>query len=139
MYSKLFLDTNILVDIAAPNRPQHKEAAEMLSLGVRAGCEFVASLSSIKDAYFILERHYAPNEAAARRAARLLWSNMTMVELTTEIVGSAFESDEPDFEDAIVRISAEQAGCDAIVSRDAKAFTSSDLPRVEPKDIAFDR
>lgn len=135
MYNRLFLDTNILVDIAAPNRPQHREASIMLASGVRKGQEFYASIFSIKDAYFILERHYAPDESTARQAARKLWSNLSIIELTSQIVERAFDSDEPDFEDAIIRVSVEQACCDAIVSRDATAFARGSVPRVEPKDL----
>ena len=58
-----------------------------------------------------------------------------MVDLTSEIAEQAFRSEEPDFEDGIIRASAEAAGCDVIVSRDIKAFATCQIPRLEPRDL----
>ena len=133
MPSKLFLDTNALLDIAIPARPQHAEAVSMLRIGEEA--DFYASVGSLKDAYFIMRRTYVRDEALCRSIVRQMSLDFVMVDLTSEIAENAFASDEPDFEDGIIRASAEAAGCDAIVSRDAEAFASCGIPRLEPRDL----
>ena len=135
MTSKLFLDTNALLDIAIPVRPQHAEAVNMLEVGERGDMDFYASVGSLKDAYFIMRRTYVRDESLCRKIVREMSLDFVMVDLTSEIAERAFASDEPDFEDGIIRASAEAAGCDAIVSRDAEAFASCGIPRLEARDL----
>ena len=135
MPSRLFLDTNALLDIAIPSRPQHGEAAAMLKTGDEKGWDFYASVGSLKDAYFIMRRTYVKDEAICREIIHEMSLDFLMVDLTSEIAEQAFRSEEPDFEDGIIRASAEAAGCDVIVSRDIKAFATCQIPRLEPRDL----
>ncbi len=47
----------------------------------------------------------------------------------------ALESEEPDFEDALIRITAEQERVDVIVSRDKSAFVGSSIPRMSAGEV----
>ena len=49
-----------------------------------------------------------------------------------ETLETALASNEPDFEDGMIRAAAEQASANFILSRDAKAFANSTVPRIEP-------
>ena len=59
----------------------------------------------------------------------LLRRAFEVTELTLEILDAALASDEPDFEDGLVRATAEALGVDVIVSRDARAFVGSSIRR----------
>lgn len=84
--------------------------------------------SSLKDFYLVYERHYG-SELEARRQVRLLRTLATLVDLTGDVVDRALTSDEPDFEDGLVRAAAVGIGADLIVSRDAAAFVGSSVAR----------
>ena len=56
-----------------------------------------------------------------------------MVDLNSTIIDDAIDSDEPDFEDALVRCAAEILQVDAIISYDEDAFESSDIAKLTAK------
>lgn len=126
---KLLLDTNVLLDIAIPSRPEHKSAGQLVRLARESDCEVAVLASSLKDVYYIFERRYG-SEANARKAVRLLRRMALLYALDSDVVDMAFASDEPDFEDGLVRAAAERNHVDAIISRDAAAFSGSCIPRL---------
>ena len=127
----LLLDTNVIIDALAPGRPEGAAARSLIAEALgRDDVELAVLASSLKDFYFIYERHYG-SEPEARRQVRLLRTLATLVDLTGGVVDRALGSDEPDFEDGLVRAAAEGIGADLIVSRDAAAFAGSPVSRTD--------
>ena len=60
---------------------------------------------------------------------------MTVLPVDAECCGDAVASNEPDFEDAIIRAAAEQAHAEFIVSKDMAAFANSRVRRIVPADV----
>lgn len=129
--ARILFDTNAVIDLVSSNRPQHDAAAELLRRATSAGDSVMVFASSLKDAYYVLCRHYA-DEATARELVYRVRCALDVVDLTAAVVDAAFASDEPDFEDGLVRAAAEMAGCSVIVSRDVKAFRTSICERLSP-------
>lgn len=128
---RIMVDTNVLLDLAAKDRPAHGLVAEVLRDAISASCELLAATSSLKDVYYIYERHYG-DEAAARRAVSLLEGVVDLRSLEPRHIRRALVSPEPDFEDGIVRVIAEDEGCDYILTRDARGFVGSKAQKIEP-------
>ena len=129
MYS-LLLDTNVLLDYVCADRPEHVPTVDALRVCLlREDVRIFVPACLLKDVYFIYERHYV-TESNARRVIALLRQVFEVVELTLDIVDAALVSDEPDFEDGIVRATAEAIGADAIFSRDIRAFQTSPVQRL---------
>ena len=126
---RYFLDTNTLVYSLHQDAPKHKEVNDFLEhcLSKNSPCYFLSS--SLKDAYYILCRHYL-SESDARQSIKMLRETLDMVDLNAAIVDGAFESDEPDFEDALIRSAAESLQVDAIISYDEDAFKNSFIPKL---------
>ena len=126
---RYFLDTNTLVYSLHQGAPKHKEVNDFLErcLSESSPCYFLSS--SLKDAYYILCRHYL-SETDARQSIKMLRETLDMVDLNAAIVDNAFESDEPDFEDALIRSAAESLQVDAIISYDEDAFKNSFVPKL---------
>lgn len=121
MYSVL-LDTNVVLDYVSTDRPEHAVTVDALRACLsRDDVRVFVPACLLKDVYFIYERHYG-TEGNARRIVALMRRAFEAVELTLDIVDAALVSDEPDFEDGIVRATAEAIGADAIFSRDVRAF-----------------
>ena len=135
MLKKVLIDTNILIDAAVPKRPQHDEALELVKLVRERRLRAWISAGSLKDAYYVICRHYG-DERRAREVVKAFRNSFYLVELTGSIIDEALESDEPDFEDGIVRACAETQGCSAVVTRDGKGFTGGRCKKMTAADVA---
>lgn len=128
MPNRAFLDTCVLVDLSVPVRPRHKRAKETVDSLARRSTIYI-SASSLKDAYYVICRHYH-NEKAARDITAELRNAFNVAGLTVPVVDFALASDEPDFEDALIRAAAETIGCDLLVTADKEAFKNSSVANI---------
>ena len=131
---RVLLDTNVLLDYLDARRAEHATARELLHALLASGAAPVAPASSYKDVYYVLRRSLG-SEPAARELVRGLVEcvPVTAVDLRGSDLAPAIVSDEPDFEDALVRQLAERERLAAIVTRDASAFASSHVPVFAPR------
>ena len=83
----------------------------------------------MKDVYFALCSHYT-DEATARRSIALIAEVFDLVDLSGLLVWDAIDSDEPDYEDGLIRAAAEALHVDAIITYDRKAFRNSPIPKL---------
>lgn len=70
------------------------------------------------------------NEADARSAIRDIAETFDLVDLTGLFVFESIDSDEPDYEDGLIRAAAEALQVDAIISYDKAAFKQSPIPKM---------
>lgn len=132
---RILLDTNALLDFLSLDRSAHEETAAALRACMeRPSARVYVCAGSLKDAYYIYERHYG-NEADARRKIQLVRSAFEPVDLTSALVDQALASDEPDFEDGLIRAAAESVRADGILSRDEGAFLSGPVRRMTAADV----
>lgn len=131
--AKVVLDTNIVLDYLSATREKHADAVDLLEALLADGAaEPVLPAGCIKDAYYILCRHYH-NESLVRSRLDDFRRVVTVADLTQEVLDRAFASDEPDLEDGIVRATAELLGADAIITRDAAAYGASSVPSMDAR------
>lgn len=131
---RILVDTNILLDLVAKDRPAHRQAVKALRGALCASCELLAVTSSLKDVYCLYGRHYG-DEAAAREAISFLEDIVDLRSLEPRHIRRALVSPEPDFEDGIVRVIAEDESCAYILTRDAKGFIGSKAQKIEPDEL----
>ena len=128
---RVMIDTNVLIDLVSSSRPAHGAAVgavrELLAADDFEGCVLV---SSLKDVYFVYCRHYG-DEPTARAAIRELRRMFVPINLTAAVVDDALDSDEPDFEDGVLRSAAELSGCDYLLTRDAPGFLAAPCEKVD--------
>ena len=132
---RILLDTNILLDSIIPNRPQHDEALALLKWCNGSGDHGFAAATSFNDAYYILCRAYS--EAIAREAHENLLGLVAVAPVSAEECDRSLRSNEPDFEDGLIRACAELNGADFIITRDKDAFVSSKVKSVTAKEFLF--
>ena len=84
--------------------------------------------SSLNEIYYALHSHYM-SEGEARASIRDIAETFDLVDLTGLQVFAALDSDEPDYEDGLIRSVAEALQVDAIISYDKKAFHKSFIPK----------
>lgn len=129
---RLLVDTNLLLDIADDERPGSEEAAMLFELAADDKVVCLVTASSLKDFYFIARK--VMDDEIRREWIGLFADAFEVIGLGAAEVARALTSDEPDFEDGLVRAAAELSGCSNIVSRDEKAFVNSSVPRVTAGD-----
>ena len=124
-------DTNILFDYCDPARPEHQLAVQLVEGAAASPDIHLCTLvSSLKDVYYVLG-HLYKDEQKARRAVQLLMENcFEVIDLLAAYGFGAVRSDEPVFEDGLVRMAAESLRVDAIISRDERAFAKSPVRKL---------
>lgn len=83
---------------------------------------------SLKDAYYVLGRQYG--EEDARRLIRYLMDLVVVAPFGQKECVRSLNSNEPDFEDGLIRAYAELNDVDFILTRDAQAFQKSKVRAV---------
>ncbi len=127
---KVFVDTNVLLDILARREPFHAEAARIWSLAERGRVEALVSVISFNNVYYVVRR--ASNRKSAEKSLRLMRDIFTPVPFSVQILNQAIDAGYNDFEDAIQFHSAIHAEADCLITRDANHFPANDLPVLSP-------
>ena len=128
MKSFLF-DTNALIYWVNEGAEPHGDVSALIRKTVSENMPVFALASSLNDVYYAMRCHYS-SEAAARESVRDIAELFDLVDLAGPFVFEALDSDEPDYEDGLIRAAAEALQVSAIVSYDRKAFRRSAVPRV---------
>ena len=119
----LLFDTNILIDAVCRERPESDEACRVLRRCNGGGDLGMTPAASLKDAYYVLERQY--DERYARKSIEWLMELLVIAPMGVEECELSIHSNEPDFEDGLVRACAELNNVDFILTRDATAYRAS--------------
>lgn len=132
MSRKLLIDTNILLDAAMGERPGWAAATllmDELAYGDADG--FVAGVS-FKDVYYVLTKYAGEGPAREFVLAAMDLCEVSPVDGSTCRLAAL--SDEPDFEDGLIRACAESIPADYIISRDETAFARSAIKRLSAQE-----
>ena len=122
---RVFLDTNVLLDIAL-EREYRAEAEKIWELADKNSIDLFATALSYANAAYIM-RHLPLGERYARLLA--LTQGVVIIPLTESHIFEAIAQPTNDFEDMLQYQCARTAGCDVIVSNNTKDFkTFSALP-----------
>ncbi|MBM6776195.1 PIN domain-containing protein [Collinsella tanakaei] len=125
---RVLFDTNIPLDAVCRTRPDSDAACEVLKLCNGGGDMGLVTSGSLKDSYYVLERQYG--EARARQAISWLMDLLVIAPVGAEECEMSLHSNEPDFEDGLVRACAELNDVDFILARDKDAFRKSPVRAV---------
>ena len=125
---RLLIDTNVMLDAVLSGRPGTDAAREVVNLCNGNGEFGMACALSFKDVDYIAAR--INGEPWARNAVDKLMGLLVSAPVDAEVLDAAKRSNEPDFEDGIVRASAELNGADFIITRDKAAFAKSKIRAV---------
>ena len=122
---RVFLDTNVLLDVLARRDPFYAAAAEVWSLAESGELEAFVSAISFNNIYYIVRK--AAGKAKADSALRMLRDIFHIIAPDTQIINQAMDADLNDFEDAVQFRSAIRAKATHLLTRDPDDFPASDL------------
>jgi predicted nucleic acid-binding protein len=124
---KIFIDTNIVLDVLSRREPFYDEAATLFSLADKKQIELSVSSLTIANTAYVLSRQIDSNKAKSfLRKLRLI---VEVLPLDDKIVGLALNDENfPDFEDGLQYYTALENGQNVIVTRNLHDFKHSKLP-----------
>lgn len=123
---KLFIDTNIVLDLLA-KRPEYASAAKVFTLADQGELELYVSSLTFANTHYILVKHEGKEKTL--KILRDLELIVTIIDLSGKIVRLALnDKDFTDFEDGLQYYSALENGMEVIITRNQKDFKHSKLP-----------
>ena len=132
MSRKVLVDTNILLDAWMKERPDWAAAVLLMDEFAYEEVQGYVCAGTLKDAYYVLGKY--ADEESARQLVLAVMDLFEVVPLDEPLCRVAALSDEPDFEDGLIRACAESVPVDFIISRDEKAFAKSRIRRLSAQD-----
>ncbi len=130
---KLFIDINILLDIAIERKPYLLKSQQVFTLVETGQAEGFVSALTVATVHYLIKKHASLQIAG--RFVKDLMSFVRVVEINQEILEQALRIPEGDFEDHIQIACAELARADYIITRDAKHFKKSKITAISPDQL----
>lgn len=123
--TKLFLDTNIVIDLLDRREPFCHDAVKLFTMAYKKEVQLVVSPMTYATASFLLHKHGSESVKKLLSNFRQLSRVATADERT---IDDSLASSFGDFEDAMQYYTALNAEADAIITRNGKDFALSRLP-----------
>lgn len=133
---KIYLDTNIIIDLIADRKPFSKYAIQLFTNAEAKQIQLFASSHSIATTHYLLKKYLS--EKQLRAVLDSLLDYVTVVAVDIDVLKKALRSAHKDFEDAIqVLCAATIEKIDCIVTRNTKDFKASEIPVLTPEEICI--
>ncbi|MCG9881533.1 MAG: PIN domain-containing protein [Bacteroidia bacterium] len=124
---KVFVDTNIVIDLLLQRAPFYEEAAQLFSLADKNQIELFVSALTIANTSFTLLRQMNANKT--KSVLRKLKLIITVLPLDDKVIDLALNDETfVDFEDALQYYTALEGNQELIITRNLKDFKNVKLP-----------
>jgi predicted nucleic acid-binding protein len=124
--SRIFLDTNVILDLLAQRVPFFDSIARIATLADQKKLILVASPLSFTTVDYVLNK-YESSESVLNKL-RKFKIICEVCEVNEETVEKGLNSNFKDFEDSIQYYCAVQSNCSIIITRNGKDFKNSNIP-----------
>src|SRR5512145_976011 len=126
MITRLFIDTNVIMDLLGERIPHYDSIAKIATLADKGKIKMVVSAFSYPTVYYLLSKFESSEKVTEKlRKFRIISEVSDLDEITIE---KGLASDFKDFEDALQYHCALKADCDILLTRNAKDFKESSIP-----------
>ncbi len=129
--TRLFLDTNIVVDLLDRREPFCHDAVRLFTMAYNKQVKLIVSPMTFATASFLLRKHVP-------RACAICCPIFGSYPVSQHPMSARLTTRWPqfkDFEDAMQYYTALRAKSDAIITRNGKDFTASKLPVLTPSEF----
>lgn len=131
---KIFVDTNILIDLIADRRPFSKFAIQLFSKAEEKKIKLYTSSHTIATTHYLLKKYL--DEKDLREILINILDYLNIVAIDLDVLKKGLKSKHKDFEDALQIISAYSIEkIDCIVTRNIKDFKESEIPVLSPDEL----
>lgn len=130
---KVFVDTNILLDVLTEREPFYKNSAIIWTMAEKNVFNAYISAISVNNVYYI-SRKLKGRTQAGQIVDKIL-EDFTIIALTYETLKLSRTIEGKDFEDVIQYFSAVHSGCDYIVTRNPRDFPGKEIKIFQPHEF----
>ena len=126
MKTKLFIDTNVMLDLLGERMPFYNSVAKIATLADKGQIILIASaLSYATVSYFLAKFENAEKAKVKLRKFKII---SQICDLTEIIIEKGLNSNFTDFEDSLQYFSALSSNCEILITRNGKDFRESQIP-----------
>ena len=130
---KIFLDTNVLMDVLLARQPFCLHSARLLELCANGLLEGYVSTITFPTLAYILRKGHTPEYV--RQKLHVLTNVVTLVDFTGILLKQAITLPFDDIEDAMQSVCAISCKAEAIITRNIKDFTYSQITAFTPENF----
>lgn len=123
---RIFLDTNVILDLLGERDPFYDAIAKLTTLADQKKINLIVSPLSFTTVEDVLSK-YGSSDSVLKKL-RMFKILCEVCVIDDEIIEKGLNSSFKDFEEAVQYFSALQADCSIIITRNAKDFKNSTLP-----------
>lgn len=126
MSKRVFIDTNIMLDLLGERNPFYEPIAKIATLAEKGIIKMVVSPISFATVNYFLSKY--ENSKIAREKLRKFKIISEVCSLDEQTIEKGLNSLIEDFEDALQYFNATESECEIIITRNGKDFKKSLLP-----------
>lgn len=133
MINKIFVDSDVLIDVAVNRMPFATDSIALLKLIEHGYLKAYTSSNCIANIHYILRKQYG--DKATRQFIRDIIKNVNVIGIQYEDVVKALDSNFKDFEDSLQFHSALRNDCEAIITRNGRDYQHATVDVYSPTDF----
>ena len=131
---RVFIDTNILLDLLLERQPWVQQASVLFSMADRKELDLLCCSLSFSTAVYLMHRlKYSRKEIITKLT--IVKSLCTVTTVDSSVIDRVLQSDISDLEDGMQYYSALAANAEAIVTRNEKDYALSNIPVLSPTEF----
>lgn len=130
MRKKIFLDTNVVIDLLGEREPFYNSAAKIATLADKGKIQLIVSALTYSTVYYLLTK-FEDKEVVKEKIRKFKVIAETS-DLTDKVIEKGLASKFSDFEDALQYNCAIQMDCLILITRNGKDFKESVIPVLTP-------
>ena len=133
MKTRIFLDTNVMMDLLSERLPFYDSIAKIASLADKGELTLIVSALSYTTVNYLLTKIESLDKVRSKlRKFKII---LEIAVLDEEVIEKGLNSNFSDFEDAVQYFCALKSNCKIIITRNAKDFKESKLPIMSPEEF----
>jgi len=133
MKDKIFIDTDVILDLVFERKPFFYDSQRILSLVEKNKLSGFTSSLILANCYYIISSNI--NKKTAAQTISKLRSLLKVLPLTDKEIGEALNSNMKDFEDGLQYFIAVNNGLTTIITRNIADYKNIDINVFLPKDF----
>ena len=133
MSARIFVDSDVILDLVACRQPFYQDAARLFSLADSGRLAICSSSLIFANLFYILRKQ--SSSAAAVAALQKLRLLITVLPVTEKIIDLALASTFADFEEAILYYTAVEERIPVLITRNTKDFRKTAITVCTPPEF----
>lgn len=125
MMEKVFVDTDVMMDLLSQRMPFYTYAAQLFSRADKGSVKLYVSSLSFSNLNYVLSRQYSAGQS--RKQLMKFKTLVSVLSVTDKIVELALSSDFKDFEDGMQYYTALENGIKTLLTRNLKDYRAAEI------------